>query len=90
MQGLCGHGAQCAAPLRVLTRSVGGAGCGGETFWWLRLLVAFEVGEEVNDVRLSLRGGALRGALEEERLANVGVEQMFRGGQAGGVFDGVG
>ena len=59
---------------------------------WMRLLVALKVGEQIDDVGLILRrsGRALRIALEQERLADVGVEQVFCGGEASGVFDRVG
>lgn len=66
-----------------------GAGCGGESFW-CGFLVALEVIEKGDDVVGRRRCGALGGGLEEERLADVGVEQMFCGGEACGVFYGVG
>jgi hypothetical protein len=54
--------------------------------------VALKIGEQVDDVGLSLwrSGGALGRGLQQQRLPDVGVEQMFRSGEARGVFDRVG
>ena len=54
--------------------------------------MALKVGKQVDDVVLSLwwSGRTFGCRLEQEWLADVGVEQMFCGGEAGGVFNGVG
>jgi hypothetical protein len=68
-RGLCGHGRSVLRSYKSLKRRrlVGGgsAGGGGKSFWLLRL-VAFEVGEQLDNAgwRLRLGSGALRCALK--------------------------
>ena len=73
----------------------GGRGCA--RFWLLRVEVALEIFEQGDDFglwrgsfRLRLLGDAFRRGLQQERLFDVDVEEMFRGGEARGVFGRVG